>query len=435
MADAQLTELRLPAFKSVREAVIPISPLTLIVGRNGSGKSNILDALAVLSAFGAGGELRDALDGGRSGPVVRGGSEGCAPLGSRSFQIGCTATYEGDEYYLDLDVQVSPIVTIRAERLWSVWSSGPRKGEPIDYLRSEPPAEYSSDISVRWNNGKRGINPAITMRATQLLTAQAATRIPATTKAGIKVHEVAAVMLSAISGIFILDPVPPLMREYVPARDNTLRRNADNLSAVLRRLLGDAEARDTLLLMTRSLSEAQVADMSSVASELGDVMVTIEEMIGGHARQVPARLMSDGTLRFLAIVAAMLDAPPETDPSIDSGRVLVAEELENGLHPSQAALLIERLKRTAAERQIRTVATTHSPAILDALSGEDHRSVMVCTRDAEGWSRVDRLTDFPDYFEVVGQASLGVTAVRDELRPRENDIEGIHRTLDSIFGS
>lgn len=48
MSDAQLTELRLPAFKSVRDAVIPINPLTLIVGRNGSGKSNILDEAALL---------------------------------------------------------------------------------------------------------------------------------------------------------------------------------------------------------------------------------------------------------------------------------------------------------------------------------------------------------------------------------------------------
>jgi predicted ATPase len=71
MAVAELTELRLRSFKSVRSAVIPIDALTLIVGRNGSGKSNVLDGLAVLSAVGAGADLRDCLDGGRDGPVVR----------------------------------------------------------------------------------------------------------------------------------------------------------------------------------------------------------------------------------------------------------------------------------------------------------------------------------------------------------------------------
>lgn len=431
MAVAELTELRLPRFKSVRDAAIPIDPLTLIVGRNGSGKSNILDGLAVLSAFAAGGDLRDSLDGAHAGAVVRGGSEGCAPLGTSSFTIGCTATYQDTDYYLDLDVQVAPTVKIVSEHLWS----RNRKGEPIDYLRSDPADEYSGDISVRWNNGRRGPNPAVTMRANQLLTSQAATRVPATTKAGIKVHEAAEIVLGAIAGIFILDPVPHQMREYVPARDNVLRRNADNLSAVLRRLSKDPHVRDTLLISTRSLSEAQVSDISSVSSQLGDVMVTIKENIGGEKRAVSARLMSDGTLRFLAIMAAMLDVPSQQLTDIDTSRVLVAEELENGLHPSQAALLLANLKDRAHRGQIRTVATTHSPAILDALTGDDHRSVMVCTRDDEGWSRVDRLTDFPDYFEVVGQTSLGESAIRDRLRPHDISTEAVHATLDSIFGA
>jgi predicted ATPase len=431
---AALTELRLNSFKSVREAAIPISPLTLLVGRNGSGKSNVLDGLAVLSALAAGADLRDSLDGGRGGPVVRGGSEGCAPLGSSSFEIGCTASYDGIEYYLDLEIQVRPTLQISSERLWSRRTGGVRRGEPIDYLKSEPPASYSADISVRWENAKRGVNPAITMRANQLLTSQASTRVPATSAAGRHVQEVAEAMLSAISSIFILDPVPHQMREYVPERDSVLRRNADNLSAVLKRLASETDARETLLNMTRSLSEAQVSDLTTVSSELGDVMVTIEEMIGGKRRQVPARLMSDGTLRFLAIAAAMLDRPPESLTEQLSGRVLVVEELENGLHPSQAALLLDRLKRTAKERQIRTVATTHSPAILDALTGSDHRSVMVSHRDREGWSRVTRLTDFPDYFEVVGQTSLGESAVRDRLRPQPIDKPTVRETLSSIFG-
>jgi predicted ATPase len=118
---------------------------------------------------------------------------------------------------------------------------------------------------------------------------------------------------------------------------------------------------------------------------------------------------------------------------ISSGRILVAEELENGLHPSQAALLLERLKSVAGERKVRTVATTHSPAILDALNGPDHESVMVSTRDDEGWSRVDRLTDCPDYFEVVGRTSLGDSAVHDRLRPGAISPRAGRAALDAIF--
>lgn len=433
MPVAELTQLRLPAFKSVRNAVIPINELTLILGRNGSGKSNIIDGLAVLSALAEGGDLRDALDGGRAGPVVRGGSEGCAPLGSSSFELGCTVSYDGVEYHLDLVIQVSPTLEIRSERLWTVRRSGQRRGEPIDYLKSDPPDPHSADLQVRWHNDRRGVNPAITMRASQLVTSQASTRVPATSAAGRKVHEVADIVLSGISGIFILDPDPHQMREYVPERDNVLRRNAENLSATLKRLSEEPAVQDTLLEMTESLSEAQVSDLTSVTSPLGDVMVTIEELIGGVQQKISARLMSDGTLRFLAIAAAMLDKPVESAKEITSGRVLVAEELENGLHPSQAALLLKRLKLTAPERGIRTVATTHSPAVMDALAGEDHESVMVSTRDDEGWSRVDRLTEFPDYFEVVSRTSLGESAVRDELRPGTVSSGTARAALTTIF--
>ncbi|WP_441964557.1 AAA family ATPase [Mycolicibacterium houstonense] len=434
MPVAELTQLRLPAFKSVRNAVIPINELTLILGRNGSGKSNIIDGLAVLSALAEGGDLRDALDGGRTGPVVRGGSEGCAPLGSSSFELGCTVAYDGVDYHLDLVVQVSPTLEIRSEKLWTIRRSGPRRGESIDYLKSDPPDPHSADLQVRWHNDRRGVNPAITMRASQLVTSQASTRVPATSAAGRRVHEVADIVLSGISGIFILDPDPHQMREYVPDRDNVLRRNAENLSATLKRLVEDPDVQDTLLEMTRSLSEAQVSGLTSVTSPLGDVMVTIEEMIGGVRRKVSARLMSDGTLRFLAIAAAMLDRPEPTT-TISNGRILVVEELENGLHPSQAALLLARLKLTAPEHGIRTVATTHSPAIMDALSGEDHESVMVSTRDDEGWSRVDRLTEFPDYFEVVSRTSLGESAVRDQLRPGTARPGAGRAALEAIFGS
>lgn len=432
MTTDALTELRLKAFKSVQDARVLIGPVTLIVGRNGSGKSNIVDGLAVLSALATGSDLRDALDGGREGPIVRGGSDGCAPLGQDRFSLGCSAEIEGAVVHLDVEIRVRPTLQIYSERLWTVRKSGPRYGEDLDYLRADDASPESGDIVARWDNGKRGPNPVVQMRANQLLTAQVATRVPATTVAGQKVHKAAEGMLSAISTAFLLDPVPHQMREYVPEKDDRLRRNADNLSAVLRRLLAQEETRAELLAMTQSLSEAQVSDLSSASSELGDVMLTIHERIGGRERPVSARLMSDGTLRFLSMAAAMLDTPSHQAGSTD-GRLLVIEEVENGLHPSQAALLLQRLKTSARTRGVRTLATTHSPAILDALEGEDHESVVVIHRDNQGWSRATRLVDFPDYIEILGKDSLGASAVRDRLRPGIADVEGKRSSLRALL--
>lgn len=431
-----LTRLKLPAFKSVRDADIILGPLTLVAGRNGSGKSNIFDALTVLSAMAAGTSLRESLDGGRGGPAVRGGSAGCAPLGSDHFRIGCTVDWQDDDSFrnlnLDLQVRTNPVLQIEYECLWTPRASGPKRGQPLDYLKSDPANPESGDIYARWENARRGVNPPVPMRADQLLTTQVATRVPATTQAGRKVHEAAEAMLDALQSIFLLDPVPHQMREYVPAKDNHLRRNAENLSASFARLANDQDVRDELLSMTRSLSEAQVSNLTTVSSELGDVMITMAELIGGETRQVPARLMSDGTLRFLAIANALLDTggPPE---AAEESRLLVIEEIENGLHPSQARLLVDRLKIAATERKVRTIATTHSPAILDSLSGRDHEFVVVTARDSDGWSKVTRLVDFPDYFEVAGRAPLGDIAIRDQLRPGRIDSTAVDRVLAQIF--
>lgn len=432
---ATLTELRLRAFKNMRRAQIPIGPLTLLVGRNGSGKSNVLDGLAVLSALASGANLRDALDGGRSGPLVRGGSEGCAPLGSDSFAVGCSAIINRTRYHLDLEVMVRPTVQIISERLWTRHRSGPRYREPLDLLKTGAPQPDSGDIVARWHNRKPGPNPAITFRASQLLTAQVATRVPATLQAGRHVRRIAEEMIAALSNVFILDPVPHQMREYVPEKDIRLRRNAENLSSVLANLLRDDATRWVLLHMIRSLSEAQVSEMNAVASELGDVMITIQEQIGKTEQPIPARLMSDGTLRFLAIAAALLDLSlleGDSDKANRGRRMLVVEEIESGLHPSQATVLLNQL-RNSAKGGVRTLATTHSPAILDALDGTDHSSVIVCSRDESGWGKATRLTDFPDYFEVVGRSPLSIAAARDQLRPGDSAPKS-SRSLVDVLG-
>ena len=419
----------------MRDTEVPLGTLTLLVGRNGSGKSNVLDALAVLSALASGATLRDALDGGRSGPLVRGGSEGCAPLGMDSFELGCSVIIGWVRYHLDLVVSVRPNVQILSERLWTRRRSGPRAGEQLDLLKTDAPRPDSGDIVARWDNRKQGPNPQITFRASQLLTAQVAARVPATSQAGRLVRDVAEGVTEALSSVFILDPVPHQMREYVPEKDIRLRRNAENLSAVLANLLRDKATRSVLLNMIRSLSEAQVSEMNAVTSELGDVMIAMQEQIGQAEQPIPARLMSDGTLRFLAIAAALLDLSQlnsGTDKANSGGRMLVVEEIESGLHPSQAAVLLNQLKEST-KGGVQTLATTHSPAILDALDGADHSSVIVCSRGSDGWGKATTLTDFPDYFEVVGRSPLGTAAVRDQLRPGKSASKD-SRSLVDVLG-
>jgi predicted ATPase len=209
--------------------------------------------------------------------------------------------------------------------------------------------------------------------------------------------------------VFILDPVPALMRQYVPARDTVLRRQADNLSAVVSGLQGDKARWDRLAELVRALPEQQVAAIGVEASQLGDVMLTLREHFGEQEVRFPARVMSDGMLRFLAFAAALLEAPEAAETQHTGPHTeLVIEEIENGLHPSQAARIVQLIKEESARRRIRTLATTHSPAMLTALDAGDHEGVILCRRNpTTSVSELVPLVALPAYPEALAAGTLG----------------------------
>lgn len=99
------------------------------------------------------------------------------------------------------------------------------------------------------------------------------------------------------------------------------------------------------------------------------------------SRPIPAARLSDGTLRFLAILAALL---VETPPSL-----LCIEEPELGQHPDAVILIAELLKEASKRTQM--LITTHSEALISALSDEP-QAVLVCENQGFGTEihRIDR---------------------------------------------
>lgn len=432
MEPSVIEEVRLNAFKSFKDAVLPLEELTLLVGRNGSGKSNALDGLWALARLAQGEDLRDALDGGREGPAVRGGAAGSAPFGESAFALVCTVRTGEERVHLDVTVKVEPVVQVVAERL--------RAGER-DLLVTEAPRADSGDIEARWGQGggTGGARP-LAFRATRLLATQVLARVPATSE-GQRVHLAAAQVLAALRSVFVLDPVPHLMRRYVPRRDVLLRRGADNLSAAVASLLEDPATAERLSAALSRLNEQEVVDVTTSRSELDDVMLTLVERFAGMERPVPARVMSDGSLRFLAILVALMQAPtvdtvPEPLASEDAlgQTTLVIEELENGLHASQAQLLVGLVREEVHHRRVRALATAHSPALLDALTGDEHGSVVVCQRDREGHSTLRRLVDLPNYVDIVAAGTLGRAAERDRLREAPLPTRSPSEMLAEILG-
>lgn len=428
-----IEELRLTAFKSFRDARLPLRDLTLMIGRNGSGKSNAIDGLQVLAKLAQGEDIRDAIEGGRrrEGTEIRGGARGCAPFGETAFSLGCRVRTGDEHIELDLTVQVEPDVQVIAERLWCEQRGGER-----NLLVTDPPNLDSADIIARYDTGKQGPSGAVPFRSTRMLTTQVATKVPSKTKAMQRVHRAADAVIEALQAVFVLDPVPSLMRQYVPARDTLLRRQADNLSAAIGSLLDDPGTRDRLGELVRALPEQPVDGISVQPSPLGDVILALEERFDGASVPVSARVMSDGMLRFLAFAAALLEEPLiGHDAAGDRGlTMLVIEEIENGLHPSQAARVVELIRAESASRHVRTLVTTHSPAILTALEASDHEGVLLCDRDLEtGVSRLRRLVELPAYSQALASGTLGDAVTRLRLAQEFNGADALRR-LDEILG-
>lgn len=429
-----IEEVRLTAFKSFHGAVLPLAPLTVLIGRNSSGKSNALDGLEVLSRLARGEDITEALESRRSaaGPV-RGGLGGCVPHGSDQFSLGCTISTEYGPITFDVTVQVEPEVQIIEERLTGPTASGTR---PL--LVSGEPIPHRADIDASWHNGKRGRNPSAPFRSTRLLTSQLPLRVPGQSEGEIDTVWAADALLTALTGAFHLDPVPHLMRQYVPARDFHLRRTAENLSAAIGNIKRhDQETFTSLVGLLRGLADHDIERLAVTRSELGDVMLALHE---GPLGLTPAREMSDGMLRFLAVTTSLLtggdglDLGPAPDEDIERSLTLVIEELENGLHPSQAAEVLRLVRGAATESTTRVLITTHSPALLSALSGDDHRGVIVCSRDREtGASLLTRLTELDGYATAMGAGPLGDVVTQGRL-VREERGEEDYAEFDRLLG-
>lgn len=101
----------------------------------------------------------------------------------------------------------------------------------------------------------------------------------------------------------------------------------------------------------------------------GTVQIFIREE--GLIQPIPATRLSDGTLRYLFLMALLLDPTPPP--------LICIEEPEIGLHPDILSTIAEMLIEASQRTQL--IVTTHSDALVSALPPE---SVMVCDRDDRG---------------------------------------------------
>ena len=403
-----LTAITLEDFKSYRQAVLPLSALTVLIGANASGKSNIIEGLRLLSWLAQGQKLSAIRFAVQSGDqVVRGKLEDLAYQRCDSFGLG---VYTNATEWNHLSMHLSR----RADGLHITKEMLTHDGAKVPlYTLDQPSNGQSTDAGVAYNNFANGRNkPHITCTDQTAIFTQLTSQATFEAKhksSRERIPPVAKDLEQWLSAVLFLDPVPAQMREYAFPSDKDLQGNGRNVSAVLFNLWGREEQaqnelyasnRAAILSFIQSLPEQDIAGLSFLEEPRGGVMVQLTETFGGRADERDASLLSDGTLRVLAIAAAMLSAP--------EGSLVIIEEIDNGVHPSRAHHLLEQIQSIASRRNLRVLLSTHNPAMLDALPDSAVPDVVFCYRHPEdGASRLVRLADVPDYPELIAQGTLG----------------------------
>ncbi len=333
-----ITRLEVDGFKSLRNFAVDLEPFTVLVGPNDAGKSNILEALALVARLGQQRSI-EALKSGRgrvSEQFARHGDDQASTiriaaetletltLGVSEPETGnlLEATYNGRYRYIESVVREHDRIKFSHSR------EHVAPGDP--WLERHPewkPVTTATPVAYAgFDDGY--VLPVLHLHASNL-------REPSD----------------------LLD-------------SNELASDASNLPSVLAKL-SDIERGEI-----RGAFAGLVPGVTDFDIVRHDDSLQIEFRTR-DGNKIPARLASDGTLRVLALLTAVLVRRT-------MGAVVCIEEPENGIYPGRLARLIDLLREltdpsawctqqtTIPPPQV--ILTTHSPVALDAL--RDHRDVI-----------------------------------------------------------
>ena len=385
-------------FKSFRRAHIDLlRPLTILVGPNGSGKSNALEGIEVLASIAAGNRLREITDLDRDGAMnVRGGLQGCPRYGCDTFTLEFAAytRWSGRTGPFRYSVTVAPLPEprIKAESLFF--------GETMLFREIEGSGSpASADITVEYNNFARGgRKPRTAVSATRSVLSQYEHFATKNRKRRLSLALIRAVR-NHLRASFVFDPKPSAMRRYERVGHDSLLRDGSNLSSVLYGLKENGGPKlDELFGHIRQIPDEPYSGFEFVTTRLGDVIFGLHEE--RPDRLSDARLLSDGTLRTLAVLTAVTTGERHSR--------IVVEEFDNGLHPSRVASLIQAITRCSEERKMNVLLSTHNPEVLNALTPEQQQNVVLAFRSREDYSsQLLPLTEIARHDELLDKGRLG----------------------------
>ncbi|WP_437301395.1 AAA family ATPase [Sorangium sp. So ce426] len=383
-----LRRVRLVRFKNFEDATLSLGPFTLLVGANAAGKSNVREALRFLHGVGRGYTLAEIFGGKytageRQWDGLRGGVREASFRGAGSFvlEVDIDLAVEGGDVHdagrYSIEVEIAPLPRVASESLRSGGTSPILVYEARPY-RNTSGGQLSEQLIITVNDPDSIEGPDSWIQS-ERSDAPALTRLLGEPPDAVISAE------RALGSMRFIDLAPAAMcQPSVPGQAN-LSDRGENLSSVLQTLCSREDTKSELLHWLRALTPMDVVDLKFPADLRGQVLLVLVEKDG---TELSAYSASEGTLRFLGLLAALLSPEPT---------LFFLEEIESGLHPSRLRLLLDLISARARDGRVQVVATTHSPALLAQLDDEllAHAS-LVYRLEGEPSGRIVRLVDVPD---------------------------------------
>ncbi|MBB4127732.1 putative ATPase [Xanthomonas translucens] len=350
-----LTTLAVSNYRSLRDLVLPLAGLTLVTGANGSGKSNVYRALrllaetaqgAVIAALAREGGLPSALWAGpeRIGRAVRRGEhavEGTVRQQPVSLKLGYASDQFGYAIDLGLPLPSSSAFAldpqIKRECIWA----GPFLRPAALLVDRSGPAVRMRDRAGRWVDAEAGIASFDSVLAQF-----------SDPRASPEMHTVReSIRRWRFYDHFRTDAAAPARSAQIGTHTPVLGNDGADLAAALQTILeiGDAER------LHAAIDDAFPGATLSVEVAAGRFDIAMRQH--GLLRPLSAAELSDGTLRYLLWIAALLTPrPPE---------LLVLNEPEASLHPDLLPALARLIGAAARHAQI--IVVSHASRLIAAL--------------------------------------------------------------------
>jgi predicted ATPase len=354
---------------------LPLTQLNMLIGPNGSGKSNFLEAISLLQAAPKDlsapvkevGGVRDWLWKGTPRAVASLEVLLQSPLLRKPLRHILSFTEHGGRFEL-VEEQIererpsknkpTPYFFYRFENGHSVLKEGLPAGARPAIKPGSPDKEWGTERELK----REALNPEQSI----LSQVRDPERYPELAHLQASYSRIA-IYREWTFGRY----TPPRQEQKADLRTDSLTATCENLALVLNKIW--PKGRKRLLEALKALYP-EIQDFN-VQIEAGRVQLFLEE--GNYS--IPATRLSDGTLRYLCLLAILChpDPPP----------LVCVEEPELGLHPDVlpelARLLVEASERT------QLIVTTHSDILVDAMT-ERPESVVVCEKH-DGQTRMRRL--------------------------------------------